>query len=140
MGLYNIFAVAGSGMSAQSVRLNTVASNLANADAAAGSPEDVYRARQVVFQAVMDGAIGGAEGGGVPVEVVGIRESQAPPRKAYEPNSPLADAEGYVYYANVNPVEQMANMISASRSYQSDVAVMNTARQLMERTLQLGRQ
>ncbi len=143
MGLYNIFDIAGSGMGAQAVRLNTVASNLANADVVAGSPADAYRERQPVFATVLDAAASApglrANGtDGAPVRVVGIRESQAPPRRSYEPNNPLADGDGYVYRSNVNPIEQMANMISASRSYQSNVELMNTSRQLLERTLRLG--
>lgn len=140
MGLYNVFDIAGSGMSAQAVRLNSVASNLANADVVSGSPDTAYRARQPVFATVLDNAAGMAGAGpdGARVRVVGVRESLAPPRKTYAPNNPLADANGYVYHSNVNPIEQMANMISASRSYQSDVEMMNTSRQLLESTLRLG--
>jgi flagellar basal-body rod protein FlgC len=141
MSLYNIFGIAGSGMSAQSVRLNTVASNLANANDVAGSEKDAYRARQPVFKAVLKGAQGGggvAEQAAVGVQVTEIQQSEAPVRKEYQPGNPLADKEGYVYTSNVNTVEQMANMISASRSYQSDVNVVSTTQQLLLNTLQLA--
>jgi flagellar basal-body rod protein FlgC len=140
MSLYNIFGIAGSGMSAQSVRLNTVASNLANANDVAGSEKDAYRARQPVFKAVLKDAQGGgvAEQAAVGVQVTEIQQSEAPVRKEYQPGNPLADKEGYVYTSNVNTVEQMANMISASRSYQSDVNVVSTTQQLLLNTLQLA--
>ena len=136
MPLSNIFDIAGSALSAQSVRLNTVASNLANADSVSTTPETAYRSRNPVFSAVMQGIGRNAESVGVKVE--GVTESQAPVNKQYEPGNPLADATGYVYTTNVNPVEEMANMISASRSYQNSVEVMNTSKQLMLSTLKLG--
>ena len=136
MPLSNIFDIAGSAMSAQSVRLNTVASNLANADSVATTPDQVYRARNPVFSAMMQGMGRNAESVGVKVE--GVTESQAPVTKQFEPGNPLADATGYVYMTNVNPVEEMANMISASRSYQNNVEVLNTSKQLMLSTLKLG--
>jgi flagellar basal-body rod protein FlgC len=141
MSLYNIFGIAGSGMSAQSVRLNTVASNLANANDVAGSEKDAYRARQPVFKAVLENAQGGgsaAEQAAVGVQVTEIQQSEAPVRKEYQPGNPLADKDGYVYTSNVNTVEQMANMISASRSYQSNVNVVSTTQQLLLNTLQLA--
>lgn len=142
MSLYNIFGIAGSGMSAQSVRLNTVASNLANANDVAGSEKDAYRARQPVFKAVLENAQqnGGSVSGqaAVGVEVTTIQQSQAPVRKEYQPGNPLADKNGYVYTSNVNTAEQMANMISASRSYQSNVNVVTTTQQLLLNTLQLA--
>lgn len=138
MGLYNIFGIAGSGMTAQSVRLNTVASNLANSDVTASSPNGVYRQRAPTFAAYIPGGPFQQDGEGSRVRVTGIAESSAPPRKEYEPGNPMADANGYVYSSNVDPVEQMADMISASRSYQGDVEVMNTAKQLMARTLKLA--
>lgn len=137
MGLYNVFNVAGSSMSAQSIRLNTVASNLANADAVSSSDKDVYRSRQPVFAAVMD-ALNNQQGV-VPVRVAGIVESQAPARQEYQPDHPLANAEGYIYKSNVNPIEEMANMMAASRSYQDNVEVFNTSKQLLLKTLSLGR-
>ena len=136
MGLFNIFDVAGSGMSAQTVRLNTVASNMANAEVVSGTEEGAYRARQPVFSAVMQAMGGGHET--VPVEVSDIVESQAPVNKQYSPAHPEADQDGYIYTSNVNMVEEMANMISASRSYQSNVEVANTSKQLLIETLRLG--
>ncbi len=136
MPLSSIFDIAGSAMSAQSVRLNTVASNLANADSVAASPDKAYRARNPVFSAVMQGMGRNAESVGVRVQ--GVTESQAPINKEYQPGNPLADASGFVYTTNVNQIEEMANMISASRSYQNNVEVMNTSKQLMLSTLKLG--
>lgn len=136
MPLSSIFDIAGSAMSAQSVRLNTVASNLANANSIATTPETAYRARNPVFSAVMQGMGRNAESVGV--KVAGVTESEAPISKQYEPGNPLADATGYVYTTNVNPVEEMANMISASRSYQNSVEVLNTSKQLLLSTLKLG--
>lgn len=136
MSFFKIFDVAGSAMSAQSVRLNTVASNLANAEVASATPEGAYRAREPVFAAVLQDAA--RHPATVPVAVAGVVESQAPVRQEYAPQHPLADAQGYVYYSNVNVVEEMANMISASRSYQSSVEVLNTSKQLLLSTLKLG--
>jgi flagellar basal-body rod protein FlgC len=130
----NIFDISGSALSAQSLRLNITASNLANADSASSSAGATYRARQPVFAAMLNDARGGASG----VKVLGVVESQAPLRTVYSPGHPLADEKGYLHMPNVNVVEEMANMISASRSYQSNVEMMNTSRQLMLRTLSLG--
>lgn len=140
MALSNIFDIAGSGMSAESVRLNTVASNLANADSVSSSPQSAYKARYPVFQAVQDslagtGPIGAADAS---VKVDGIVQSTTAGTASYDPGNPLADANGYVYSSNVNVVEQMADMISASRSYQNDADVLNTSKQLMLDTLKLG--
>ncbi len=137
MGLFRIFDVAGSGMSAQTVRLNTVASNMANAEVASGTPEGAYHARQPVFSAVMNEI--GRNNASVPVQVTGVVESQAPVQKEYSPHHPQADTEGYIYKSNVNVVEEMANMISASRSYQGNVEVANTSKELLLATLKLGR-
>ena len=136
MDLYNVMDIAGSALSAQSVRLNTTASNLANADSIASSIDQTYRARHPVFQAVQAAVNGQLETQGVRVR--GVVESSTPPRARYEPNHPLADANGYVYQPNVNLVEEMANMISASRAYQTNVQVASTAKQMLARTLQLG--
>lgn len=130
-----IFDVAGSAMSAQSLRLNTVASNLANADSVAGSPDAAYRARQPVFSAEAVGNDPALAG----VRVTAVVESDAAPLKRYEPNHPLADAQGYVYAPDVDPVAQMVDMISASRSYQANVEVFNTARELAVATLGMGK-
>lgn len=133
MNILNVFNVSGSSMKAQSVRLNTIASNMANANVAAGTPEGVYKARHPVFQAVLDAENGDS------VALRGIVESTAAARKEFAPDHPLADGEGYVYHSNVNLVEQMADMISASRSYQTNVEVMNTTKDLILQTLQIGR-
>jgi flagellar basal-body rod protein FlgC len=132
--MFNIFNVSGSAISAQAQRLNTVASNLANADAVAGPDGQAYKARQVMFQTVPMGN-GQASAG---VKVVNVVESAAPNRREFSPQHPQADAQGYVTHSNVNPVEEMVNMISASRSYQNNVEVMNTAKTLMLKTLQMG--
>jgi len=136
MGMFRIFDVAGSGMSAQSIRLNTVASNMANADTVSGTQEGAYRARQPVFAAVM--AATGRNPETVPVQVTEVVESQAEVSKVYMPQNPQADEQGYVYQSNVNVVEEMANMISASRSYQSNAEIANTSKQLLLDTLKLG--
>jgi flagellar basal-body rod protein FlgC len=135
MSSFSIFDIAGSGMSAQSVRLNTVASNLANADSVSGDPNSVYRAKHPVFQAVLGST---ATPGSAGVKVTGIAESQAAAETRYDPGNPLADAQGNVYAPNVNVVEEMADMISASRSYQNNVEVLNTSRDMMLSTLKLG--
>ena len=140
MDLSKIFEISGSALSAQSTRLNTVASNLANADAATGNPESVYRARHPVFATVLEqAAVAGHGQPAAGVRIAGIVESQAPPIARYEPGHPLADEQGYIYLPSINTVEQMADMISASRSYSSSVEVLSTTKELMLRTLQLGR-
>jgi flagellar basal-body rod protein FlgC len=133
MSLFSIFNVAGSAMSAQSQRLNVVASNLANADSATSSTGQVYKARQVVFSAV---PVNGTEATGVKVDQV--VEDKSPPRMMYDPKNPLADAKGYVAMPNVNVVEEMVNMISASRSYQTNVDTMNAAKTMLQKTLTIG--
>ncbi|CAM5586489.1 flagellar basal body rod protein FlgC [Rhodanobacter lindaniclasticus] len=140
MSLFSIFNVAGSGMAAQSTRLNTVASNLANADSVASSPEAAYRSREPLFATIRNQqSAAGRDAQGEGVQVLGVTESQAAIPSRYEPGNPLADADGYVYASNVNPVDELVNMISASRSYQNNVEVMNSARQLMQKTLDLGK-
>jgi flagellar basal-body rod protein FlgC len=135
--MFKVFDVAGSGMSAQNLRLNLVASNMANADAVSSSIDQTYRSRQPVFRTVMnqlnpdDPAVG--------VKMVGVVESQAPLTREYNPNHPKADADGYIFRPNVNLVEEMANMISASRSYQSNVEVVNAAKTMASRTLEMGK-
>lgn len=136
MSLFGIFDVSGSAMSAQSIRLNVTASNLANAETVSSSTEQTYRARHPVFAAMMQDFAD--EYSGVGVNVKGIVESQAELRMRYEPEHPLANEEGYIFLPNVNAVEEMANMISASRTYQSNVEVMNTSKQLLMATLRLG--
>ena len=145
MSSFKAFDIAGSGMSAQSVRLNTTASNLANAESVSGDPNRVYKARHPIFEAVraqlqasaMQGQASG-DNGNAAVRVTGIYESQAPATARYEPGNPLANADGYVYAPAVNVVEEMVNMISASRSYQNNVEVMNTSKDLLLATLRLG--
>ncbi|MGH8186903.1 MAG: flagellar basal body rod protein FlgC [Steroidobacteraceae bacterium] len=136
MSSFKIFDIAGSGMSAQSVRLNTTASNLANADSVSGDPNTVYKAKHPLFEAIRAGLGMSAASSGVAVR--GIVENQAPAVARYEPGNPLADANGYVYAPSVNTVEEMVDMISASRSYQNNVEVMNTAKEMMLATLRLG--
>jgi len=137
MSDFKIFDIAGSGMSAQSVRLNTVASNLANADSVSSDPASVYRAKHPVFQAVLSSGVD-ADPATASVKVTGIAENPAAPTMRYDPGNPLANAQGYVYAPNVNVVEEMTDMISASRSYQNDVEVLNTSRDMMLATLKLG--
>lgn len=139
MSMFRIFDVAGSAVSAQSQRLNVVASNLANADTVAGPDGQAYKARQVVFQTVLMGEREQPEGA-AGVRVSTIRENDSPGRRVHDPKHPSADADGYVTYSNVNPIEEMVNMISASRSYQNGIEVMNTARSLLQKTLQMGQQ
>jgi flagellar basal-body rod protein FlgC len=144
MALFNVFNIAGSGMSAESVRLNTVASNLANADSVSSTADTAYKARYPVFQAIQaslmtpGAAADPTKAADAAVNVTGIVQSTAPGTARYEPGNPLADGNGYVYSSNVNVVEQMADMISASRSYQNNVEVLETSKQLMLDTLKLG--
>jgi len=138
MGMFTILEIAGSGLNAQSVRLNTTASNMANADSVSSSVETTYRARHPVFQAVLREQTerpGGAAGG---VRVAGIVESDAPAQREYRPGHPAADAEGYIFRPNISMVEEMANMMSASRSYAMNVELVNAGKQLYQRTLSLG--
>ena len=144
MSLLNVFDIAGSGMSAQTVRMNTISSNIANAESVSSNTEETYRARHPVFQAHIgaeqnppfnfSAALNHASG----VRVAGIVESDAPYQLRYEPNHPESNEEGYVAYPNVNVVEEMANMISASRSYQTNVDVMKSAKQMLQQALTLG--
>ena len=136
MSLFNVFDIAGSAMSAESVRLNTTASNLANAQSVGSSEETTYHARHPVFSAVMKSL--GDGGQSVGVEVKEIVQSNTPLEKRYQPGHPMANEEGNVFLPNVNVIEEMANMISASRSYQTNVEVLNTSKQMLMRTLSLG--
>ena len=136
MSLFNIFDVAGSALNAQTVRLNTTSSNLANANSVSSSTNETYRARQPVFAAMIANEFDDEKGVGV--QVLGVVENQEPLRMEYNPGHPKANEEGYVFMPNVNVIEEMANMISASRSYQTNVEVMNTAKQMLMRTLSLG--
>ncbi|HKO88555.1 MAG TPA: flagellar basal body rod protein FlgC [Burkholderiales bacterium] len=139
MSLSKIFDISGSAVSAQSQRLNVVASNLANVDSVADADGKTYRARQVVFQAQSVGQPNqAADNGTAGVKVAGIVEDQSPLRTVFNPQHPMANEQGYVEMPNVNVVEEMVNMIAASRSYQNNVEVMNTAKSLLLKTLQLG--
>lgn len=133
MSLYSIFNIAGSAMTAQSQRMNVAASNLANAESVSGPDGQPYRAKQVLFE--LRAAPGEQVGG---VRVADVVEDPAPLRKVYKPGHPLADEQGYVLMPNVNSTEEMINMISAARSYQASVEVLNTSKTLMLRTLTIG--
>lgn len=147
MSLTNVFNIAGTGMNAQSVRLNTTASNIANAETVSSSIDETYKARKPWFS-VIDKQWDNVKGLsnkldirsqiGDGVEVKGIIESDAPLKKRYQPHHPMADEEGYVLYPNVNVVEEMTDMMSSSRSYQMNVEMMKTAKQMLQRTLTLG--
>jgi len=132
MSLFNIFNVSGSAMSAQAQRLNTVASNLANADSATSATGEAYRAKQVVFEAVP------MANGATAVKVQKVIEDPSPMKLVYDPKNPLADEKGYVTMPNVNTVDEMVNMLSASRSYQNNVEVMNAAKSMLNKTLTIG--
>lgn len=136
MSLFNVFDIAGSGLSAQATRLNTTASNISNAQSVYSSVQETYRARHPIFSTVYSNSM--KEFGGAGVRIDGIVESDAPLRREYRPDHPKANEEGYVFMPNVNSVEEMANMISASRSFQSNVEVLNTSKQMLLRTLSLG--
>lgn len=135
MGLFANFNISGSAISAQSLRLNATASNLANVETIASSEAGAYRSRQPVFQALLQQA---DRPGEIGVQMLGIVESQKAVNRRYDPGHALADEAGFVYGSNVNPVEEMANMISASRAYQNNVEVLNTSRDLLLRVLSLG--
>lgn len=137
MSAFKIFDIAGSGMNAQSLRLNLVASNISNANSVSSSIESTYKSRQPVFAAELQSALDKQKKPSS-VNVLGVVESQAPPVMEYSPGHPMADAQGYIYKPNVNTVEEMANMMSASRSYQNNVEVLDTAKQMMLQTLKMG--
>ncbi|TBU96811.1 flagellar basal body rod protein FlgC [Stutzerimonas kirkiae] len=146
MSLSNVFNIAGSGMSAQSTRLNTISSNIANAETVSSSVDQTYRARHPVFATVFQQVDGkpnqslfaSEDDAGVGVQVLGVVEDQGELRARYEPSHPAADENGYVYYPNVNVVEEMADMISASRSFQTNAELMNTAKTMLQKVLTLG--
>ncbi|QKI89586.1 flagellar basal body rod protein FlgC [Thiomicrorhabdus xiamenensis] len=135
MSLFKVLDISATGMHAQTVRLNTVASNMANVDSVSSNAEDTYRSKQPVFQTILEDSINQPASG---VRVKEIVENQAPLKMEYNPNHPMANDEGYIYRPNVNIVEEMANMMSASRSYETNIEVMNTSKQLLLRTIQLG--
>lgn len=136
MSLFQVFDISGSGMSAQTLRLNLTASNMANANSVASSPEEAYKSRQAVFSAALQNAM--TQNGATGVETKGVVESQANHEMRYEPGHPLANEEGYIFSSNVDPIEEMANMMSASRSYQNNIEVLNTSKKLLLQTLKLG--
>ena len=137
MSSFKIFDIAGSGMNAQNLRMNVVASNLANVDAVSSSVGETYRARQPVFRALLDQI--NTANPAVGVQMAGVVESQAPLVREYAPQHAMADKDGYIYRPNVSVVEEMANMISASRAYQNNVEVVNATRQMLSATINLGR-
>ena len=136
MSLMNVFGVSHSALTAQSDRLNLIAENLANAEVQSGEPETAYKGQYPLFRSVLQAQQGDGTGMGVKLE--GTVEDTRPARSSYEPGNPLADDEGFVYMSNVNSVQEMANMMQATRSYQTNVEMMNTAKQLLMRTLTLG--
>lgn len=137
MSALNIFDIAGSGMNAQSLRLNLVASNIANANSVSSSQGGAYKSRQAVFGTELKNVID-AQNAASKVEVLGVVQSNAPAIMEYAPNHPMADKDGYIFKSNVNTIEEMANMMSASRSYQNNIEVLNTAKQMMLQTLRIG--
>lgn len=134
MSLFSVFGLTGSAMSVQSVRLNAVASNMANSEVVAGSEEEAYRARRPVFSMNM-----GNDNQPAGLQVTGMRESEEPVRKEHMPQHPKADENGFIYHSNVNMVEEMAQMMAASRSFKSNIEVMNTSKQLMTQLINVGR-
>jgi flagellar basal-body rod protein FlgC len=140
MSLFNVFNTAGSALNAETIRLNTTASNLANAESVNGDSTKIYKARHPVFQTMMDDTATNFDGqdAGVGVRVLGVVESTAPPLMRYQPDNPLANKEGYVFSSNVNSIEEMTNMISANRSFSTNVEAINTARDLLLKTIQMG--
>ena len=137
MSLFNVFSISGSGMAAQSVRLNTTASNIANADSVSSSIDQTYRARHPVFAAEMQKAAAGQDSS-VGVQVLGVVESDKPLNVEYSPEHPMADKDGYIYKPNVNVIEEMTNMISASRSYQTNIQLAESAKNMVNKTIMLG--
>lgn len=137
MGLFNVMQISSTGMEAENVRLNTTASNIANANSVSSSYEETYRSRHPVFASALQDAMS-SQSKGVGVQVKGIVESDAPLNVEYSPNNPMADAEGYIYKPNVNIVEEMANMMSASKAYETNVQVADTTKRIFRRVLQLG--
>jgi flagellar basal-body rod protein FlgC len=140
MSLFNVFNVAGSALNAETVRLNTTASNMANAESVNGDPSKVYRARQPVFQTMMDDSSLDSDGedSSAGVRVLGVIESTTPPIERYEPNNPQANKDGYIYMSNVNSIEEMTNMISANRAFATNIDAINTARDLLLKTISMG--
>jgi len=141
MSLFNVFNISGSALNAETIRLNTTASNLANAESVNGDESKVYRARHPVFQAMMNDADAGFDDqdSAVGVRVLGVVESKAPASMRYQPDNPVANKDGYVFMSNVNPIEEMTNMISANRAFATNIECVNTARDLLLKTISMGR-
>jgi flagellar basal-body rod protein FlgC len=140
MSLFNVFNVSGSALNAETIRLNTTASNLANAESVNGDSTKIYRARHPVFQSMMDTSDSLAEdqNASAGVRILGVVESTAPPLQRYAPENPLANKDGYVFTSNVNSIEEMTNMISANRSFATNIDAINTARDLLLKTISMG--
>jgi flagellar basal-body rod protein FlgC len=140
MSLFSVFNVAGSALNAETIRLNTTASNLANAESVNGDESKVYRARHPVFQAMMNdtGSSFDGQDAAIGVRVLGVVESQAPASMRYQPDNPVANKDGYVFMSNVNSIEEMTNMISANRTFATNVEAINTARDLLLKTISMG--
>ena len=139
MSLFNVFNISGSAMNAETIRLNATASNLANAESVNGDASKVYRARHPVFAAMMDSDAGlEDQDASTGVRVLGVMESTTPPLKTYQPDHPLADKDGFVYTSNVNSIEEMTNMISANRSFATNIEAINTARDLLLKVISMG--
>jgi flagellar basal-body rod protein FlgC len=140
MSLFSVFDVAGSALNAETIRLNTTASNLANSESVNGDESKVYRARHPVFQAMMNDANASFDGqdAAIGVRVLGVVESKAPASMRYQPDNPVANKDGYVFMSNVNSIEEMTNMISANRTFASNVECINTARDLLLKTISMG--
>ena len=140
MSLFSVFNTAGSALNAETIRLNTTASNLANAESVNGDATKIYRARHPVFQTLMDTSnpFAGDQETSAGVRVLGVVESSAPPLMRYQPDNPIANKDGYVFTSNVNSIEEMTNMISANRSFATNIDVINTARDLLLKTISMG--
>lgn len=136
MSLFNIFDIAGSALTAQTIRLNVTASNMANLESVSSSTGRTYRARHPIFETIYSDSMKNGMSSGV--RVIGIMESQAPLRQEYRPEHPKSDKDGYVYYPNVNSIEEMTNMMSASRTFQNNVEIINASKQMLMRTLSIG--
>jgi flagellar basal-body rod protein FlgC len=137
MALDTIFGIGGSALNAQTVRMNTIASNMANAGTVAGSDAEAFRGKRAVFKAILEDQLNGQDNNKGGVQVTTISDDPAPIKKMHQPGNPMADKEGYVYLSNVNEMSEMVEMMAANRSYQNNVEVINTARQLMMRTLDI---
>ena len=137
MALDTIFGIGGSALNAQTVRMNTIASNMANAGTVASSDAEAFRGKRAVFKAILEDQLNGQDNNKGGVQVTTISDDPAPIKKMHQPGNPMADKDGYVYLSNINEMSEMVEMMAANRSYQNNVEVINTARQLMMRTLDI---